>query len=164
MELTLQHPEKTEKMQFTADNLDIGELETTYKPIISSSKLKSRIDKLKISAEGKLYLLSIAEVSLRIGDTILSIGRKTVELIIHFCKTYPNTAVGLVVGATAGLIISSIPVIGWLLGWLVMPLLAVLGIGVGFWMDWKEKNVKASIKNDAMELFGTLKNLKHASI
>lgn len=164
MELTLQHPEKTEKVQFTADNLDIGELENVYKPIISMNQLKTKIDRLNISAEGKVYLLSIAEVSLKVGNNLLSIGRKTVELIIHFCKSYPNTAVGLIIGSTAGLIVSSIPVIGWLIGWLVIPLLALLGLGVGVWMDIQEKSLKTNIKNEAMELFGNLKNLKPASI
>ena len=90
---------------------------------------------------------------------MLKVGIKIIESVVYLIKKYPNTAMGLVIGATIGLLLSSIPIFGWILSSIILPLCVALGLAFGFWEDLNDESLKNSIKNHIGELFGDLKDI-----
>ena len=111
-----------------------------------------------ISQDAKIKLDMIKDLTLKIGDKVLNVGRKILECIIVLYKNYPKTAVGLVIGTVAGIVFSSIPILGWALGWIVAPLCALFGLGAGFWMDMQEISLKRQVEAVVNDTFGGLKD------
>lgn len=57
------------------------------------------------------------------------------------------------------MLLSSIPVIGWALGWLLMPLCTALGLALGFWKDIKDVDMKSAMNDVIGEYFSAFKNV-----
>jgi hypothetical protein len=163
MEIKYLDPATGKEKTINITEFRIEEAKDQLKPVLSKSQLKRQIDSNFKKGEIKSILESISDHTVNFGEWTFKIGHKAVELAISFIKRYPNTAAGLLIGAVIGLILSSIPVIGWIIGWLVMPLFTVLGLGVGCWMDLKDKELQSSIKDEVMQLFGTFKDIKLAA-
>lgn len=130
-----------------------------FKPILPESQIDRYINNLNISAEAKVVIIQIKDITVEIGGKLIVIGRKTLESIIYLIKKHPNTIVGGIIGATIGLLISSIPIIGWLFSWLITPLCTALGLAYGFWNDMREKDVHKKIMSHINELYGELKHI-----
>lgn len=153
------HPQTKKVIKVNVDDLDMEKIKAINKPALSESALIRYIDNLSVSPETKTILLTVADITIKVGNTIVSIGRKILETILFFIKKYPNTAVGIIVGAIIGLLISSIPVIGWLLGWLILPLCTALGMALGFWKDMQDITLKQTIESAIQSGFSVLKNV-----
>ena len=128
--------------------------------VIEDNQINSYIDNLKIAPEIKAVLDSILNYSMKVGNLILNIGRKIVEVIIYFVQNFPNMIIGTIIAFTIGIIISSIPILGWALGWLILPLSTALGMGMGLKVDMQDKKLANKIKEETSELFGTMKDFK----
>ena len=61
---------------------------------------------------------------------------KFLKLIL---KEFPNAVFGILAGFVLGLLISWIPLVGWILGGLAIPLCASVGGVSGFAVDMKNK-------------------------
>lgn len=123
-------------------------------------KLHTYIDNLNIPAEGKAILEKILNFTLKIGDIVINIGRKIIEIIVFLSKKFPNALMGALIGFFIGTLISLIPIIGWILGWLVMPLAIFSGTIYGLKSDLDDKLVKNTVSSDIEELFGIFKTMK----
>ncbi len=141
-------------------NEQMKSLNTINDIVIEDNQINSYIDNLNISPEIKVVLDSLLNYSMKIGDLILNIGRKIVEVILYFVQNFPNMIIGTIIGFTIGSIISSIPVLGWALGWLILPLSTALGMGMGLKVDLQDKKLANKIKDETSDLFGTMKGFK----
>jgi hypothetical protein len=137
-------------------NEQMESLNTINDIVIEDNQINSYIDNLNISPEIKVVLDSLLNYSMKIGDLILNIGRKIVEVILYFVQNFPNMIIGTIIGFTIGSIISSIPVLGWALGWLILPLSTALGMGMGLKIDMQDKKLANKIKDETSDLFGTM--------
>jgi hypothetical protein len=106
-------------------------------------RISLRQNKRKVKA---LVVTPTRELAIQIGERIVKIGKKILSLIFTMCKEYPSTTFGAIFGATVGLLISSIPVLGFILGPIALPLLIIVGIGVGAIEDIKDKMLARKIK------------------
>lgn len=113
---------------------------------LSSKQLKARIDNLSISADVKVLLFQIATKVLKVGETVIRIGQKVIEAVLKVLSMYPHTSFRFVFGAIAGALIGSIPLIGWVLGPLVTPILMALGLLSGAMQDFSEKAIETRVK------------------
>ncbi len=113
---------------------------------LSPGELKAKIDNLAISADAKALLFQVATKVIRVGETVIKIGQKILENVLEIVKAYPNTSFGVVFGAIAGTLVSSIPVVGWVLGPLVAPILILLGMSAGAVLDFKDKAAEIHVK------------------
>jgi len=159
MIVEMTHPNTRESLQINTDGLDLEKLKAINKPILSGDAIRKKIDGLNVSVEAKNFLHIVADVTIRVGNIIVAVGRKILEMILFFIKKYPNTAIGTIIGAIIGIIISAIPVIGWLLGWLIVPLCTALGMAMGFWKDIQNHQIGYSINSAIEDGFGTLKKI-----
>ena len=75
----------------------------------------------------------------KIGEVVIKIGKIILNILMKIASQFPNTISGILVGFALGLIFTSIPVIGWLLGSLLTPLFALAGGVMGFMADMSKK-------------------------
>lgn len=97
----------------------------------------------KNGAKIKKVLIKMLSITQKVGDTILNIGKVVVDFFIKLIKKllqdFPNTVLGMIGGLLLGLLVSCIPVLGWILDALVIPLFVSIGGILGFITDMKNK-------------------------
>lgn len=137
-------------------DVSVEELQSLASLGLSSGELKAKIDNLAVSADAKALLFQVATKVIRVGETVIKIGQKILETVLEIIKAYPNTSFGVVFGAIAGTLVSSIPVIGWVLGPIVTPILVLFGMSAGAVMDFSNKAVERRVMASLAE-FNALK-------
>ena len=90
-------------------------------------ELQRQIDNLSLSADAKAQVSSIAAVTTKIGEFVLQVGRKIVEILLEVMRLIPNTTLGIAAALVVFLLASTIPVLGVVLG----PLLGVITLFFG---------------------------------
>lgn len=105
----------------------------------SKKDLKQKIDNLDVSADTKSLLFTLATKVIKVGDVVVKIGQKILETVVKFVSAYPHTSFGIVFGAVAGVLVGSVPIIGWVLGPIVTPIMIALGLTLGAKQDFMDK-------------------------
>ena len=154
------------EIDFNSDSLIT--IENAFQPKIENKQLANWIDNLSTNGEVKALIHKLKEFAVKLSDKVINIGYKIIEIIINFAKLYPNTAIGVIIGAILSLIISTIPFLGILLLPIVKPLFLALGIALGYWQDFKEKKIKTELSNEMVDkinetvnyIFSPLKDVK----
>jgi len=118
--------------------------------------IKRMIDKLDVSADMKSLIYTFSKATIKAGEYVLKIGRKIIDFICTLLKEYRHASFCMLFGVIAGLLISTIPIIGWLLGPIVTPLLTVTGMAYGLYEDMKDKQLERKIAEIAAK-FSPLK-------
>ncbi|HEX8555879.1 MAG TPA: hypothetical protein VF695_14330 [Sphingomonas sp.] len=116
-----------------------------YTPL-ARRDLTIAIDRLTVSADAKVILTQLSDLSVTVGDKVIAIGRRILSFVLHAVKTYPNTSFGLVIGIVMTLLIGSMALIGGLLAPILGPLLMALGIGVGALADIRNSGLRDRIR------------------
>lgn len=75
-------------------------------------------------------LEELCDVTRRIADQVINIGKILFNTIYNFIKKYPGTVIGAALGAAIASLMGSVPLIGPIL----LPLAEALGIVVGGWI------------------------------
>ena len=156
-------------MEITGSSLDTGKAKTVDIPDISPSlletlaslklskkELQAKIDDLPLSADVKAFLYQIAGGVVRVGAAVIKVGQKVIEAVFSICEKFPNTTFGFIFGAIAGSLIASIPILGFVLGSVVTPLLMALGLMAGANADFADQALERKVK-EALHTFGPLK-------
>lgn len=112
---------------------------------LSEEALRKRIGALEISADAKSLLFTVAKTTITVGTTVIKIGRKVLDVITTLLAEFPMTSAVTVFGAIFGFLISSIPVIGFVLGPLVGALAVALGFAIGAIQDLGNKALERRI-------------------
>ena len=160
MRITGVAPDTGEQMTTEISDDNKENIEWLSQMGLKPHELKARIETLDISADAKVILLQLATKVVRIGETVVKIGQKVLELVFKFIARYPNTTFGIVFGAIAGTLVSSIPIVGFVLGPLVSPILLLLGIAFGAKTDLSEIAQETRIAErirSSLEPFNALK-------
>lgn len=115
-------------------------------------QLNDFIERLDTSADVKALLCDMANLTVTIGGHLVAIGRKIVSFAIELCSRYPNTIFGCVIAFIMAALISSVPLLGAVLGAVLTPLLLALGIGMGALNDMFSAPLKAEVRGLAARL------------
>jgi hypothetical protein len=110
--------------------------------LIDKAALKRWIERLDVSADIKLLLDNLLEITHTIGGKIVRVGAKILEFIFDFARAYPSIAVGVVAALVISFLINSIPLLGPALSPILTPLLLILGIGLGALNDLTDNSVR----------------------
>ena len=117
-------------------NSELGDT-TVYERWINNQDFGKNGDKIK------KVLIKMLSITQKVGDTILNIGKVVVDffikLIEKLLQKFPNTVLGMIGGLLLGLLVSCIPILGWILDALVIPLFVSIGGILGFITDMKNK-------------------------
>ena len=141
-------PTTNKEIEIEFHQESIVNIENAFQPKIENQKIANWIDNMPTNGEIKALIHKLKEFAIKISDKVVKVGYKIIEIIINFVKLYPNTAIGVIIGAVLSLIISTIPLLGILLLPIVKPLLLALGIAMGYWQDFKEKKIKSELSNE----------------
>jgi len=97
------------------------------------------IDRIDCPASLKNLLKQLVDKSVIFGKRIYQLGKFVLSALMKLCKLYPRTVIGAVIGLFIATIISSIPIVGTIIGPLATPILMVLGGIAGFYRDLNSK-------------------------
>lgn len=156
MKVNVKDPITDEHITVDLSNTQYDDLETLTQDRLSDSRLDAYIDNLSISADAKALLADIKEVTIAVGEKLINIGRRIIEFAMAIVKKFPNTTFGLILGLLFGALISTIPVIGFLFGSIITPLMAALGFLRGIPEDLKDMALDRKIA-EATAMFEPLK-------
>jgi uncharacterized protein YacL len=145
-------------VELADDNLEA--LQTLANDRVSDSKLQSYIDNLNLSADAKALIASILKTAIKVGEVVIRIGKRIVELVLMIASKFPNATFGLVLGLLVGFLIASIPALGAFLGPFATPIAAVFGLAKGYTEDIKDQNLNRKIM-EASAMFQPLKGEAH---
>lgn len=98
---------------------------------LTDEQLRSQIDRMNISADVKAMLYSFSKATVKVGKVILKIGRKIIDIVFAIIRAFPNITFGVIFGLIVGALITSIPVIGLVLGSLATTIAVAFGFVVG---------------------------------
>lgn len=145
MKISGVNPETGEQFQAEAEGVNSDFIDQMSEFEMSEAGIKKLVDNLDISADAKSVLHSISTVTIRAGAFILKVGRKIIDYVCIVLKNYPSASFGMVFGAIIGFLISSIPIIGVVLGPVATPILIALGLIQGLREDIKDLNLARKI-------------------
>ena len=129
---------------------------------ISGAALQERIESLEISAEAKLFLAKLSGAVVTVGNTLIAVGKKLVQVALYLAHQFPMAGLGVILGLLLGALVSSIPILGFLLGPLVGPIAAAFGLVKGAIEDFKNKELQRKIQ-EAVALYEPLRGEVHAA-
>ena len=106
-------------------------------------KVKEFIDRTNLSADMKALLYDIAQTSIKVGEAVVAIGRRVLDIAMGLINRFPNMTLGLLVAVVLATVlgVASFPIIGGLLS----KLLVLLGITQGAIQDIREGAMKATM-------------------
>ena len=107
-------------------------------------------------ADARLKLKEVSKTTIEVGKKVIRLGRKVLDCILFLTKKYPNTTFGLIFGVVAGALISTIPVIGFLIGGLATIIAPLVGAILGYEQDVGEAVLSRAI-DEAISRFSNLK-------
>jgi uncharacterized protein YacL len=151
-----------EKIEVEIPDENLEDLESLAKDRVSDAKLQGYIDNLNLSADAKALIASILKKAIKVGDLVIRVGKRIVELVILIASKFPNATFGLVLGLLVGVLVSAIPLIGGLLGAFVLPIAAVFGLATGYMEDIKDQNLRRKVA-EASAMFNPLKGEAHVA-
>lgn len=157
-------------MRVEAVNPDTGEVITAEMPSLKTTnfdaltreyatdqQLKMYVERLPFSAETKAILFKLAKMTVSVGERVIRIGKRIIEIAIMLASKYRHATFALIIASLLTLLIGMIPLIGPILASILGPLMAALGLVVGVWEDLKRQDPKfAAVITDSGKLFAPL--------
>lgn len=131
------HPETGERFSVDVPNLTEEKLAGLTREYATTQKLKSHLDKLPVSAEVKAVLHRLSQFAIKVGETIVAIGRRVLEIGLLIARKFPNATIGLIVGAILTLLLAMVPFVGPALSSIIGTLATIYTTGSGFLEDLK---------------------------
>lgn len=107
--------------------------------------LKSRVERLAISADAKALLMDVAKVTLTVGGKILALGRKILSLAFDLVDRFQNIVFGVAVALLLSVVLASIPLLGPVITAVLTPLMLAFGIVRGALADLRTMQVRSEI-------------------
>ena len=123
---------------------------------VTDEDIKRSIDSLDISADAKAVLFQIGQASIRAGGLVVRIGRKILDVICYLLSEFPFMTFGAIFGVVVGMLVTSIPVIGFLIGPLFKAFAIATGIVLGLIEDIRDRSMRRRIQ-EAMLSFEKLR-------
>lgn len=120
----------------------------------SEETLKKRLNSLSISADAKSLLFTIAKTTIKVGTTLVKIGRKILDVIMTLVTKFPMAGAGLIFGAVFGHLVASVPIIGFAFGPFIGTLALAFGFVAGAMQDFGNIALERRIKTELASFQG----------
>ena len=113
---------------------------------VSDEGLRRWIGGLPFSADAKAILYNISTTTIRAtfraGEYVIKIGRKILEVIYFLVRKFPRATFWTIIGGVLGWLATSIPIIGFMIG----PLVMALGVAKGVYEEIKDAAMKQAMR------------------
>ena len=133
MQAEVTHPDTGERVVVDIPGLTESQIREIAKEHATQSQLLNRLDNLPLSADGKAFLAKCLKITIKIGGTVVKLGKKVVEIAMYLMTKLPHLTFWTVLGAVFAFLITSIPILGAILGSFLSPLIMVAGLSKGFY-------------------------------
>ena len=162
MEAVAEDTRTGDKISIDISDNDYEEIKSLAEDKISDSKLMSYIDNLDISADAKALIASFLKTAIKVGELVVKIGKRIVEIVVMISAKFPNATFGMVLGLLVGVLVASIPILGAVLGSFAVPIAAVFGLARGYAEDLQDQSLRRKIA-EASTMFDPLKGEVHVA-
>lgn len=125
--------------------------------IPSKRALLRQIDGLSIAAEGKLALTRMTELTTKVGDRIVEVGRRIIAFAFELLRQFPNLSFAILAALTINAILVSVPLLGPLLQPLYGPIVLAGGLGIGALAELREGDMRErldTLTHEFQQIFG----------
>jgi hypothetical protein len=119
---------------------------------VDKAALRRRIERLDTSADIKVLLDRLLEGVLAVGERVIQVGARVVQMVLDFARAYPGITLGVCAALVIAYLINSIPLLGPMLSPVLTPLLLIIGIGLGALNDMTEGPVQTLVEGFARQL------------
>lgn len=144
-------PNTGKEVEIEIKNPESSFLEEMRNFDMSDEAIRRMIDRLSISADAKSLLYTASKATIKVGEYIIKIGRKILDVVCQTFKEFPMATFGLVFGGIAGALISSIPILGIVLGPIISPIFMLIGLAGGLVLDYQDKLLERKIISKVAE-------------
>jgi hypothetical protein len=120
----------------------------------SESQLLRRIEALDVSADIKALFAQLLRVSSTVGNELLRIGRKVVDVILAFAKQFPQLTFSVATALVVGALLAAVPLLGSLLAPVLAPLGLALGVAWGAMQEMRTPDLDARVREFAAAFSG----------
>ncbi len=162
MRTTAENVQTGEKVTINISDEHYRELESLTKDKVSDSKLQTYIDNLDISADAKALIASILKTAVKVGELVVRVGKRIVEVAVMIATKFPNAAFGLILGLLAGALVAAIPIIGTFFAAILAPIAALFGLVKGYVDDVRDQELTRKIA-EATAMFQPLNGEIHVA-
>ena len=101
--------------------------EQLFELSFSKSQLERKIANLPMNADAKAMLSSLAKRIVKVGETVLRIGQKFLELVFRLNDEYGHLSFGEVICLMVEKMFQFAPIVGQILGPLLLNFLTTIG-------------------------------------
>lgn len=150
------NPETGESLEVDLGDIEASDFDAIQAHSSAKNQLLSYLDNLSVSADTKAMLHSLVTKVIKVGQVIIRIGQRVLEVIVNIVRAFPNASFGLVFGAVAGVLIGTVPLLGAVLGPIVTPILAAYALLSGMQRDFQNAALSKKIK-EGLDVFEPLK-------
>lgn len=138
-------PDGKQSVEFESDAIDTDFINRMLSFELSGEDIRKRIDRLAVSADVKSLLYALAKASITVGQTVVRIGRKVIDFVCTLLKDFPKLTFFALLGAIAGFLVASIPIIGFVIGPILTPIAIALGAAFGVLEDLRDQSLRRKI-------------------
>lgn len=108
-------------------------------------KIKEYLDRTDLSADLKALLYDIAQITVKVGEVVVAVGRRVMEIAMGLIKKFPNTTLGLVVAVVLTTIVSAALPWAPVLALALNKLILLLGVTAGAIEDIRQNAMKEAM-------------------
>ena len=115
-------------------------------------KIKQLLDRTDLSADAKALLYDVAKITVKVGETVVAVGRRIIDIAFHLVTKFPNTTFGVIVAVVLTTLCSA--TIGAAIPFLAVALnklILLLGIAAGAIEDLRQNAMKKAMERVSME-------------
>ncbi|MAO25637.1 MAG: hypothetical protein CMN15_00185 [Roseovarius sp.] len=119
--------------------------------------MQRRIDNLALPSEHKLALNRVSELTARIGEQVVDIGRRIIAFAFELARQFPGLTFAVLLALVINALLAGVPLLGPLLQPLFAPILLAAGVAIGGLSDLYEGDMRGRVDNLVIEfkrLFG----------
>lgn len=136
------NPETGERFTIEISPEAWDQLVCDARPRLSKKILERCIDNLPVSADAKVHLASFMSATVKIGNAVLNIGRRILEVVFDLVKRYPQFTFAVVMHLVGSLLAVFVPALAPVL----VPLLKAMELVFALVKDHLEG--RKSLKNE----------------
>lgn len=139
-------PDGKKTVEFESERIDAEFVDRMTTFDLSEEEIRKRIERLDVSADVKSLLLALTKASISVGRQLIRIGRKIVDLVCKLINEFPKLTFLALLGAIAGFLVASIPLLGLVLGPILTPISIAVGAAFGVLEDLKDHALTRRIR------------------
>jgi energy-converting hydrogenase Eha subunit E len=89
------------------------------------------LDSTGLSADMKALLFNTAKITIKVGDIVIAIGRRALDIAMSLIQKFPHMALGVVVALVLSSVNGAVPLVGFIVSAAFTKLLLLLGVSAG---------------------------------